>query len=372
GYILTGTSDRQYNLANTLLDVDAGWVGYDAATAPRKPYTCGSCHTTGWIASDSAGAHQDDLPGIYGTWSEPGVRCEACHGASADHVSSPFSVKPASVERCGKCHARGDVNLIDASGGLIKHHEQYEDLLASPHKTLGCTDCHDPHLSTKYGLGGYKGTDASCNKCHSAVEIKLASKANFECYDCHMPFAAKSAVSITIEHAGGTVPVGDIRTHINRINSDPTWKMFTDDGNYVRTDAAGKAYITLDYACLSCHTNRDINWAAENALAIHQTGTGVELAESKIIVPAEYALHQNYPNPFNPETTISFDIKQSGKVVLKIFNTMGQELFTLLNQNMPAGTHRLTFSADNLTSGIYIYTLSANEYHSSRKMIFIR
>ncbi len=372
GYILTGSTNRQYNLPNSTLGTQAGWVGYDADKSPRKPYTCGGCHTTGWVATDSAGPHQDDLPGIYGTWAEAGVRCEACHGAAKDHAFSPFDVKPSKVERCGSCHSRGDVNKIDASNGLIKHHEQYEGLLASPHTKFACSTCHEPHKSTKYDLGGFKGTDETCKECHSDVEIGIPQMSGFECYVCHMPYAAKSAVSITINYNGGSVPKGDIRTHIFSISTDASWNMFTDDGNYVRKDADGRAHISLDFVCLTCHTNQDLNWAAANAPTIHETGTLVDNAGNKQSIPEEYALYQNYPNPFNPETSIRFDLKESGRVELKIFNLMGQEVMTLLRQQMPAGSHRITFAADNLPSGVYIYVLKTDNFSASKKMIIMK
>jgi len=372
GYILTGDQNRQYNLANAVLGTDAGWVGYDAAKAPRKPYTCGSCHTTGWTATDSAGPHQDDLPGIYGTWEEPGVRCEGCHGPGKAHADDPANVKPSKAEKCGECHARGDVNQIDASGGLIKHHEQYEDLLASPHKSFKCGTCHEPHLSTKYGFGGFKGTDKSCNVCHSNIEIKLAAKANFECYDCHMPYAAKSAVAITIEHAGGSVPKGDIRTHIFRIKADSSWNMFNDEGTYVRLDSEGKAHISVKYACLSCHTSKDIGWASDNADRIHETGTAVQYADNNVIAPEKYKLYQNYPNPFNPTTTIAFDLAESRVVVMTLFNLAGQQIATLMNERLPAGQHHVTFSGQDLPSGVYIYQIKAGDFMATRKLMLMK
>lgn len=271
GYILTGKENRQYNLANKYLATEPNWTGYSAKTAPRKPYTCGTCHTTGWVKTGEAGPHQDDLPGIHGTWSEPGVRCEACHGPAAGHAKDPTSGKPPTKENCGECHRRGDVAQIDAKGGLIRHHEQYEDLLASPHKLFGCTTCHDPHKGTRYQLGGYKGEEATCKKCHTNVKINVAAKAKFQCRDCHMPYAGKSAMAIKIQTADGVVPQGDIKSHIFRIMVDPAWNMFTDDGKFVRVDSDGKAYLSVDRACLTCHSAQTKAWAASNAAKIHGT-----------------------------------------------------------------------------------------------------
>jgi hypothetical protein len=206
---------------------------------------------------------------MHGTWAEPGVTCEGCHGPSAAHVAAPTRVKSSTEESCSTCHARGDVTRINASEGLVQHHEHYEDLLASPHKALACGTCHAPHQSTKYQTGGYKGAERTCKTCHADVQIKLPAKANVACSTCHMPFAVKSAVSTVVAYVGGTVPKGDMRSHMQRISTDPRWKMFTDDGKFVRVDSNNKAYLTLDYACMSCHTTKDMAWAMTQAKRIH-------------------------------------------------------------------------------------------------------
>lgn len=270
GYILTGPENRQYNLANEMLGIKPHWVGYEAGKAPRKPYTCGACHTTGWQASGEDGPHQDGLPGIYGTWASPGVTCEACHGPGAAHAADPSQAKLTVEPNCNACHIRGEVTRIDASGGLVRHHEQYEDLLASPHRVLACTTCHEPHLSTKYGRGGIKGQEQTCITCHQNQAVStVAPQPHRACIDCHMPYAAKSAVSGRVAYQGGFVPKGDLRSHIFRISPDPDWNMFTDDGRFVRTDAENRASLTLDFTCLTCHTGKNKAWAAKNAKRIH-------------------------------------------------------------------------------------------------------
>lgn len=268
GYILTG-ENTQYNLPNTQLNTDAHWVAYGGSKPSSKPYTCGACHTTGWVATGEEGPHQDDLPGIHGTWAEPGVTCEACHGPSAEHVASPSTVKPTTQENCGSCHVRGEPTTIDARGGLVKHHEQYEDMLASPHKPLNCGSCHEPHQSTVYHSGGYKGDENTCKNCHQDVQIKLESKKDTACHTCHMPYAVKSALAEKVSYQGGVVPKGDLRSHIQRISTDLDWNMFTEDGKFVRVDEENKAYLTLDYVCLSCHTSKDMKWAQTYAKKVH-------------------------------------------------------------------------------------------------------
>ncbi len=270
GYILTGDDNRQYNLANSHLQTTPHWTGYDGDKSPRKPYTCGSCHTTGWVPTGEKGPHQDGLPGIYGTWAQPGVTCEGCHGPGSAHEASPEKVKLSIEERCGDCHKRGEVTQIDASGGLIKHHEQYEDLLASPHKYLKCSSCHEPHKSVKYGQGGFKGIEKTCLQCHAQQTVKLEAKSHQqECTSCHMPRVAKSAIAVKHRTADGEVPEGDVRGHLFRISTDKSWEMFTEDGRYVAVDDDRKAYLTVDRACLICHQDKSKNWALEQASKVH-------------------------------------------------------------------------------------------------------
>ena len=148
--------------------------------------------------------------------------------------------------------------------------QQYEDLLASPHRNLGCLACHDPHKSTKYDRGGFLGQQVTCLKCHESKDKQLlAAKSHGEFINCHMPFAGKSAVSIEIAYDGGVLPKGDIRSHISRINIDAAWNMFTDDEKFVRIDEFGRTYLSLDQACLGCHVSKNKAWAAAHAARIH-------------------------------------------------------------------------------------------------------
>ena len=89
-------------------------------------------------------------------------------------------------------------------------------------------------------------------------------------------------------------------------------------------------------------------------------------------LPIQFELAQNYPNPFNPSTTIKFSIPQSSNVTLKIFNTLGQEVSTLINQNMESGVHTINFDASQLNSGIYFYRLDADQFSQVRKMTLIK
>ncbi len=85
-----------------------------------------------------------------------------------------------------------------------------------------------------------------------------------------------------------------------------------------------------------------------------------------------FVLKQNYPNPFNPSTVIGYEISASGKVVLDVFNILGQKVATLVNENKPAGVYEVRFSAAELPGGVYIYRLQFGNNSSVRKMVLLK
>jgi hypothetical protein len=259
GFIITAAKDgselkTQFNIE------DGTWSFYHKGE--KKPYNCGRCHTTGYNKE----GHQDGKEGLIGTWAEPGITCEACHGPAGDHIKSnelakanPMAIRE-KMELCGGCHVRGAEDKIPASGGFIKHHEQFNESLRGPHNEgndVTCITCHDQHKSAKFK----EGIKVSCQSCHEDVGAAFAATTHggfgVECIECHMPRASKSATKV------GEFE-GDVRTHIFRIATDADYKMFTDDGKYVAGDK-----VTLDFVCLHCHQNKDLKWAAEYAKKIH-------------------------------------------------------------------------------------------------------
>ena len=90
------------------------------------------------------------------------------------------------------------------------------------------------------------------------------------------------------------------------------------------------------------------------------------------LVPATYSLSQNYPNPFNPSTTIKFSISKNDLVVMKIYNVLGQEVMTLVNEQLKPGTYSYKFDASKLSSGIYFYNVVSGSFNQTKKMILIK
>lgn len=373
GLIYTASDSAQFNLD------DGSWVPYHLGEDKPYNFACFKCHTTAPSPEGSWNGVPDDSLGTFG---EPGIRCEGCHGPGSDHAADPTGTPPPNtdltlqVTRCGECHNRSDVaTTIPVSGGFIRHHEQFNEFSTSKHgdgvgADLSCASCHDPHVPLRYedaaepGTAGFKTT---CETCHPNHEIALdAGIKTAECVDCHMPEATKSALGVQV----GNGWKGDLPTHIFAINTDPVTKdvgMFTADGSAVKLDADNHAAVTLDFACLGCHTDKTVDWASPFAKGIHENGI-VTATESEDMLPKAFTLEQNYPNPFNPSTTIRFAVPEVRHVTLKLFNITGQEVGTLIDATMPTGNHSVTIDASSLASGVYIYQIKAGSFVQSRVM----
>lgn len=94
-------------------------------------------------------------------------------------------------------------------------------------------------------------------------------------------------------------------------------------------------------------------------------------------LPTEYALEQNYPNPFNPSTNINFALPKAGNVIVSVYNVLGQEVTTLVNGELPAGSHTVVWDGRNgsgtvVSSGIYFYKIAAGDFNQTKKMMMLK
>jgi len=251
GFIITdepgkaGNTDylNQWNFANPVIGKEAGWVTYHPGEE-RLPYDCGSCHTTGY----SPQGNQDGLPGLIGTWAEPGIKCEECHGPGSLHITNPrgFAMQiDRDAEQCGQCHRRGEIESVNASDGFIQHHEQYEELFQSKHVIVDCVVCHDPHKGVvQLRKADLPTTRTMCENCHfeKAKYQKIEKHFGFKltCIECHMPRVTESAWGVAESFTG------DIRTHLMGV--DPSQiEQFSEDGTVALSQ------IGLNFACRHCH-----------------------------------------------------------------------------------------------------------------------
>ena len=106
------------------------------------------------------------------------------------------------------------------------------------------------------------------------------------------------------------------------------------------------------------------NWAQEN----------ITLVEDEIInnLPTSYSLSQNFPNPFNPSTTIDYSVPEVSFITLKVFDVLGNEVATLVNENKPVGDYEVEFNRIELPSGMYFYQLRAGSFTETKKMVLIK
>ncbi len=96
------------------------------------------------------------------------------------------------------------------------------------------------------------------------------------------------------------------------------------------------------------------------------------LTLQKVVIPTQYELSQNYPNPFNPSTVIKFGLPENSRVILEVYNVLGEKVATLVNSELKAGYYSVTFDARNLTSGVYFYRIETSKFKDVKKMILVK
>lgn len=135
-----------------------------------------------------------------------------------------------------------------------------------------------------------------------------------------------------------------------------------DIGNAIAVDAAYNVYVAgLVYSGTNMNDFVTIKYSQV---------VGIQNSEGKI--PSEYKLYQNYPNPFNPGTNIKYQIVNSSYVTLRVYDVLGKKVVTLVNGQLKPGTYEVEFNSANIPSGIYYYTLQAESYKETKKMILLK
>lgn len=100
--------------------------------------------------------------------------------------------------------------------------------------------------------------------------------------------------------------------------------------------------------------------------------TTITDVEDEEIIPIVFKLEQNYPNPFNPSTKIKFAVPERSNVLIKVYDILGSEVVTLVNEEINAGRYEKNFNAKGLSSGVYLLRMEAGTYTSTKKMILLR
>lgn len=185
---------------------------------------------------------------------------------------------------------------------------------------------------------------------------------------------------------GYVIPVELIGFTANVISNNVslTWATATETSNHgfeVYRDGSKIAFVegngtTTEAKSYSYSDNNVANGTYVYELRqIDFNGTVNNSASAEVVVnytPEGYALFTNYPNPFNPSTTISYQIPVSGYVTLKIFDVIGNEVATLVNEVQGAGMHTFSFDASTLTSGVYFYTIKSGTFSATKKLVLMK
>ena len=157
----------------------------------------------------------------------------------------------------------------------------------------------------------------------------------------------------------GKEPIKDHTPGANSIIADP---LFIDLENH-------NYFLQSNSPCLG---------TGQDGLNIGALGISTAVAtDHNMEIPTNFKLKQNYPNPFNPETHITYQLPEDSHVELKIYNTLGQEITTLLNEDKPAGYYTVLWDGRNnngkqVVSGIYLYKIKAGDFVCTKKMILLR
>lgn len=195
--------------------------------------------------------------------------------------------------------------------------------------------------------------------------------------------------TVTISGGSGTAVGTDIAASNGTLsNVDSNLKIL--NGELTHTSAksfsGGKYIFSFKYTAPSTSGTQTLfangvstkpqwNFAPNFTVNVQATATGVKDKEEKV---ESYALEQNYPNPFNPATLISYQLPKESSVKLVVYNSIGQELKTLVDGLQEAGNHFVSFNASNLTSGIYFYSIEAKSpdgseiFKSVKKMALLK
>ena len=150
------------------------------------------------------------------------------------------------------------------------------------------------------------------------------------------------------------------------------------NGALYQTNDGGNSWlkneVLIQDNILSVYFVNEANgWAVGgNGIILHYRETITNNDDKNALAPNNFELSQNYPNPFNPSTTIQYSIPENGNVSLKIFNVLGEEIANLVNEFQTPGIYKINFIGEKLSSGIYLYRLSVNNYSSVKKMILLK
>ena len=161
------------------------------------------------------------------------------------------------------------------------------------------------------------------------------------------------------------------------INSDGNIFAGTSDLGVFRSTNNGNNWTKLNdgsahYGPFAINSKGYIFAGTGNSSVFRSVATTTSINESGENIPTKFSLSQNYPNPFNPSTTIKYDLPREEMVTIKVYDMLGREVKTLVNEYKNAGSYSIEFNASNLSSGTYFYRITAGDFTEIKKLILLK
>lgn len=211
------------------------------------------------------------------------------------------------------------------------------------------------------------------NSSSLQVDIAFNSEAEIDytelSHKLELPFTVYTPQLLYAEHS----VFGDVTSLLNQI--DEQYSILNTDEmitlEYSAPPIQEGMERTIIFVSRGRYERLENNMLAKGKSQTENKNQNLSSTENPSIV-YEYGLSQNFPNPFNPVTTISYQLKDQGLVQLKVYNSLGQEIVTLVNEVQSSGIYETLFDASNLPSGVYIYSLKVNDFVQNNKMTLLK
>jgi len=183
------------------------------------------------------------------------------------------------------------------------------------------------------------------------------------------PGTKGNEIKLTVANVSEETSAQNVSVVLTKKSSSLSFSKEEETIEMIEAKAEAKASFTFDIDRTASITNRDtveFRISDENGLMM------IKSFIFNYIGPKEFKLEQNFPNPFNPTTTIQYQLPQDARVTLKVYDILGSEVATLVNEEQQAGYREVQFNGISYASGMYVYRLQAGDYVSIKKMLMIK